>query len=113
MGFMMGCIFSNCITALVLTATYLNLTCLFAGMFINLKDYNVILRSIGYASPFRYSIEALLSMFILDDKPYKEDVLEYFDYDVGTTKCLYCMAGFFFMYWIVGWLAIVWQSTRL
>lgn len=57
-----------------------------SGLWVHNKTTNVIIKSIGWASPFRYATEALLRVLLVD-KMYADKVLEQFDYNVGTDVC--------------------------
>jgi hypothetical protein len=74
-----------------------------AGLFSNLKDGNIFVKTLGYISPFRYACEAMIRIF-LKGLWYVDLICKQLAYtyeDQTYPIMLSFFIGFFFLAWIV------------
>eukprot|EP00347_Sterkiella_histriomuscorum_P011999 403370276 len=111
-GFMMGCIFDNDQTGIIMMMYTVIVFDMGAGVFTNLKNANFVIKFLSYISPFRYANELLLNR-LLDQNPSKDFVLNYYTYTYGEGTCFAVLASFVVLFFIVGWISLYLKSRNI
>ncbi len=110
-GFMWSCIFDDPDNTLNLCFLTTLLWILGAGVFENLNGANWFVRFMSWTSPYRYTNELILRR-LLSGNPSEAFVLEFYDFDYGSTRCALMIIAFAIIYYLIGGLALYLKSRN-
>jgi len=94
LGLVSGSIVNSVRTASAIQPLFMLPFVLFSGFFKNRKDFAAWIGWIGFISPFKYGLEAIITNeFVGLDSPI--DVIKLNDYTIGKWYCILILGGFF------------------
>jgi hypothetical protein len=111
-GFLLGCFIDNEAAAVAVNQLFVILFNFGSGCFTNLTTANWLVTFLGYISPFRYSTELVLR-FLLDQKDFGEQTLEFFGYTYGEKICFIVLVGETLLFFLTAWITLVIKSKLM
>ena len=111
-GFMMGTIMDNELSALMVCQLLIVIMNFGSGFFINNNTDNVFVIFLSKISPFRYASEVMMRCF-LKEKPQQDQILNSFDFTLGTAGCIGMSILFLICFFILSWLSITYKARLL
>jgi hypothetical protein len=111
-GFMWGTLWFNEAQATTSSLLFLILSSLGAGQFVNIGQKRWIVSFISSITPLRYVVERTFRR-IVKDQQYEGFILNMFGFTLGDEECLNTLHMFALVFFVLGWVILVYRTKRL
>ena len=112
-GYAMGTFVEVDSTAIQTNMLSIMIFCYGAGIYVNTgPSASIVTKVLSYISPMRYSSELLMRR-ILAGKVGGDQVLEAFGFEWGSDFCMMMLLVWTVLYFITGWIVLVWKTRKI
>ena len=111
-GFMWGTLWFNESSATISALLYLLLSSIGAGQFVNLGQKNLAVQFISNITPMRFAVERTFRRIVKNQK-YDGFMLNMFGFNHGDDECLMTLITFATVFFVLGWIVLVYRSKLL
>jgi hypothetical protein len=112
-GFMWGTFFNSDTQAVSSSIVFLLISALGAGQFINLGKTTTIVKIVSTITPLRYSVEKYFRRLLSNNDMWRPALLNLFAFNKGDDECLYVLIMFITFFCVLGWLVLIYKTSKL
>ncbi len=82
-----------------------------AGQFVNLGTKSNVVQLVSTVTPIRYAVERLFRRVLQGNDMWKQALLNLFAFNLGDENCQYGLFIFFIVFFISGWLVLIYKTS--